>query len=840
MMHIIDFSDGIRSEEIQENFELLDAQIKRTRLSIGGSGIASGLDITPIVNDNQFAIRISAASIIDNDGNEIYVNEQVIDIERPKLSKHKEYLSADVNNQVRVSEIPYMLNRICPVQYGDSLSNLYSGIDVHYQNSSMIDDYIRVRAVNGKVITLTGLTRRDIVVEYYSTAKRIDTIYLNKDNKVCVETSSITSTTPSAILPENFNYLIAYVLIDAHYMDGPDDTPHADIVLKKDLRKVRNIYTDENGVLYLNGVPFNDLHLITTVEPADPQPNQLWLNDGVLYVWQAVDEYTYKRNIEITSAYDFTGYHDIETNISYMVNANQLKVYINAMQLQKTEYDELFGGIPTSIQDLPANTYSDMFRIYKDFVVGDVITYTITFNESGYRWVPVNKESYVRTKEHKVYGVDNVWPNGNYWTSSQAIALGEDEDGYPYKYSYFIFDANHDKRILFSPDNNEVDVMINQLPLHKDQYSEIMLDMLESLPDSVRQAIRDNYGWDNPTIHRMNELYDNIGIGIMLNHPLDSIYGEGLFDEHNNMIDEEELYVELIINRACSSYNNKRKLQRNSTYIYDQAFTVGKTSDATVNLSDMSYRYNENQLEVYVNGSRLVKNKDFIEGTDLDDDLSDLSDMLRYRGAESKQFKITRPLQLGDVVNYKIISSFYSYDHINSLIDKLETDQEACNAKVESLYNSTVELHDNTNAVLQDMQDQISIYTNNSNNAVNTYLTRESIIDEDQLSYDFVARVPQSIDHIYHVITYNTYPTTGYDVTNYLREEDFVLIWWRDTTNNNIDRMLLPNEDYTIETSISNTGSISVALKLTQNSIENINTDDKIIIRGIKFGRAGR
>ena len=70
-LHQINFSDGIRSEEIQDNFNILDDQIKRTRLSIGGIGIASGLDITPIVTEKQFAIKISPASIIDNNGDEI-------------------------------------------------------------------------------------------------------------------------------------------------------------------------------------------------------------------------------------------------------------------------------------------------------------------------------------------------------------------------------------------------------------------------------------------------------------------------------------------------------------------------------------------------------------------------------------------------------------------------------------------------------------------------------------------------------------------------------------------------------------------------------------------------
>ena len=839
-LHIIDFSDGIRSEEIQDNFDILDNQIKRTRLSVGGSGIASGLDITPIVTENQFAIKISPASIIDDNGNETFIEEQIVNIERPKLSKQREYLNADINNQVRLKEIPYMLDRTQPAQYGNSLSSLYTGINISYQNSISTDDYIRVKAINGNTLTLTGLTRRQVVVEYYSTAKRIDTVYLDEHNKISVKTSSITSTTPSAILPEKYNYLIAYILIDDNHMVDSNDTPHADIILKKDLRKTRNIYTDKNGILYLNGVAFNDLHLITTEEPVDPKPGQLWLKDNTLYVWQSVDNYTYKRNIEITSAYDFTGYHDIQTNIDYCINKEQLKVYINSVQLQKTEYDELFGDIPTSIQDIPDNTYSNKFRIYKDFVVGDIITYTITISESGYRWVPINKESYVRTKEHKVYGVDASWPEGNYWTSYQASRLGKNKEGYPYKYSYFIFDANTDRNMLFSPANNEVDVMINQMPLHKDQYSEIMLDMLDMLPPEVKRAISDVYGWDDSTIHRMNELYDDVGIGVMLNNPLDSIYNEGLFNEHNQMINESELYVEIIVNRACSAVNNKRKLQRVATFIDEDSFVVDNTFNTVVDLKDKYYRYNENQLDIYINGVRLTKEVDYIEGTDLDDNLDDEANMLRYRGAISKQFKIIRPLNIGDVVSYKITSNFYSYDHINSLLDKIETDQEACNAKVETLYNSTMKLHDDTNSIIKDIQNQVSEYVDNKNDALNTYLTRESIISEDQLAADVVKRIPQSLDHIYHVITFESYSDIGFDLTNYIREEDFILIWWRDTANNNIDRMLLPDENYFIETEISNTGTVTVYLKLTEDTLSNIKTGDKLIIRGIKFGRAGR
>ena len=855
-LHIIDFSDGIRSEEIQDNFDSLSDEISRERLSIGGPGIASGLEITPIVNDTQFAIKVSAASIVDKNGNEIFIEDQIIDIERPKLSKQLEYLSADINNQVQLKEVPYMVDRTCPVQYGDSLAPLYCGINVLYQNSTSTDDYIRVKAVSGKTLSLTGLTKRNVAVEYYSTAKRIDTVYIDTNNKINVKSSSITSTTPSAIIPDKYNYLIAFIQIESDYMKDNNDTPHAYITIKKDLRSSRNIYTATDGTLYICGIPFNDLHLIATEEPLDPKPKQLWLDRDTLYVWEAVDSYTYKRTIEITQDRNFDGFNDFETAIDYKINGKQLRVFLNSVEMQDAEFDELFGDMPASIQVIPRNTYSDKFRIYTPVTAGDILTYTITFNESGYRWIPINKETYANTREYKVYGKDSIWKDNNYWSSPQALALGKDEEGYPYKYSYFIFDAETDKTMFFSPDRNEVSVMINQMPLHRDQFTELSIEMIPSLPDSVQQAISDKFGWTEGRLSTMDGLYDNLGIGIMLTEPLDSIFNEEVVGNDNKIIYEDELYVEISVDRAVSSVNTSRKLQRSAVYIYEDSIVMNNDVEHIINTGDdVFYRYNENQLEVYVNGVKLIKDIDYTEGTDLDLPTLDpengvfdgdayyskeLSGLLRLRGSVSRQFTINKDLHPGDIVSYRITSNFYSYDHINSLINELETKQESVDAKVEALYNSTLEFCQNTEAAIEDMKREVSMVTGNGIGQLDTYLTTSSIIGEDNLAPNFVRRVPQSLDHIYHVITFGSYSSIGYEMTNYLRAEDFILIWWRDVANGNIDRMLLPDEDYIIMQETNAIGSISVYLKLTEKALSNIKTDDKIIIRGIKFGRDGR
>ena len=74
-LNIIDFSNGIRPEEIQENFEYLQEQLSRERASVGGVGIASGLEIKVVTNNSTFGIEISDGSIIDNNGDEIPYQE---------------------------------------------------------------------------------------------------------------------------------------------------------------------------------------------------------------------------------------------------------------------------------------------------------------------------------------------------------------------------------------------------------------------------------------------------------------------------------------------------------------------------------------------------------------------------------------------------------------------------------------------------------------------------------------------------------------------------------------------------------------------------------------------
>lgn len=867
-LNIINFSDGIRSEEIQENFEKLEKEINRERINIGGPGVASGLNITPIVDETNFAIKISEASIITKTGEEIYIEEQIISIPRPYLTEQCEYLVADKENKVTLNEIPYSLNRKRPVQYSDSFLPTYSGINIRYTNSTSIDDGIRVKDISNTTLILTGLIKRSLEVRYYSTAKRIDTVYIDENNQIQISVSSITSTTPSAILPNNYKYLIAYLEVDSIYTASNLDTPHAYITVKEDLRSMRNIYTDINGQLYLKGVSFDDLQLIATKEPLNPKENQLWLNqdNNTLYIYKKVNNYSYIKTLEVTTQFTDGDSKDYTTDITYKVGKNELSVYINNEQLSDTEYTEMFASIPASEQIILDNTHSNVFRIYKTLKLYDKITYKITYKESEMIWVPINKETFVNTKEVKIYGINEEWDGGNYWTTEKAVKLGTDENGYPLKYKIFLFDYIEDKKMLFTPNRNEVEIIVNQMPLHKDQYIELTLGNLSEYINDTN-ILFDNYNWNLYEVEKFSQEEANIGIGIALLDPLDSVNNESIttypttpvidwndYISVDGLIKESDLCVEIRVNKSVSNLCSKRILQRAATYVNEESIEVIDTNSLNVNIKKGFYRYGENQLEVFLNGNKLINKKHYEEGTDIGEpDVDKLvyadyideyysSEYLRKRGNITRRFTLKTPLSEGDVITYRITSTYYSYDHINSLLDEIDLTFEECISKISILHQDAVELNDSTIAAIQDMKNEISSLIGNNTNLEDKFLTRSSIIDEDQIDSKIINRIPQSIDFINCKIQYSGVSTIDITSSPYdIRSKDYITVIRRDNTNtSNSDKFLIRDLDYVIQDSLVNNVYFKTYIILKDSFLPNINNGDFLIISGIRFERGTR
>ena len=843
-MKLIDFSDGIRADEIWYNFTELQNQINRERKNVGGSGIASGLELTPVVDFSQskkeFAIEVSEASIIGKNGEEIHIPKQKINIELPKLAKEIEYLTSTINNQVTLKHIPYSLDRTTSVETSGLYSPTLSGVDIKYKDSIAQDDFIRIRNINDKTLELTGLTRREIVVTYHYSGKRIDTIYIDKNNELKV-ISSTTSSSPSVMLPTDYKYLIAFIEIDNLYTDK-NKNKHANIVIKKDLRSIRNVYTDSDGELWLCGTPFKNLQIIHMVEPKDPIENTLWYDTytNQLKVWKATDNLIYMNEYTVTTNYNESESitKDYSTDIYFYVGKKQLEIFVNDVKLDEDQFDEIIDGVPADIKDIEKNIMTNIFRIRTNLNIGDKIVYKITNFDEHKMWIPVNHSSYINVKEIKMFGPESEPDNKNYYSSEKAIALGKDSQLYPYKYQYFLFDRNEDLNMFYTPGKNELEVLVNQMMLHEDQYEEISVyDLYSSnLPESILEAAKTHYGWTSEEIEGFSGEFESTGIGFYIKEPLDV----PLAEEDNGAVD---LYVEAQVQRRVNDGPLRRKLQRSATFIKEKTITI-KEPNEVIDIEDGYYRYDENQLEIFIDGVKKLNSIHYIEGTDVsnensvdeDGNINELAP--RRKGAKSKQFTLINA-RVGSQLTYKITSSIYSYDHINQLIDELDYNAKTAVTKVEELYDKTVEIQGQVDNSIDELITEIEEVKNISQNLESKFMRKDDNVTISQMPTQIVSNIPYSLDHISMSITYNA-GKKEYSIKSQVREVDFVLAIKRSVTNQ-LDKFLIRNVDFSIYDTVNAENNYEDTIFAFSDSAANLmETGDIIILTGIKFGKAGR
>ena len=903
---MIDFSDGIRPEEIQENFEYLQDQISRERISVGGEGIAYGFDITPIVTDTKFAIQISDASIIDESGEEVYIPGSIIDIELPELYSALEHCTINYNNCISLKQIPYSVSRKMPAEYLISKEPKLSGIYINYpSNNANTDDYIRVSDINGTVLTVTGAISRDVVVRYSFTADRIDTVYLKNDNTIGVIRGT-TSTTPSkAYLPTDGKFIIAYLSVESRYVDENITVPSAYLYVKEDMRKLRNLYTDKDNNLYICGTLFDDLQIVHMKEPKNPKPNTLWLNTetNTLYYWKNTDSFIYHNKVIIDRDFIENGSanRDFATYMDFIIGANELEIYHNGNRLIKDRhYYELYNELPTVNQNIPADAEGNSFRLIEDkhsgngliLHTGDEIMYMIRFRDSHYMWVPVNKMSYINAKEHKVFCTNDYMPDNKngYFDSPEADSLGqftctEDNRAYSYKYQYFFFNREKELNMLFTPGRNELSILINQMILHADQFEEItVFDLLESFKEDNSKSSKDikipydvavgaaaNFGWSKVAIENMIDEktgnindFDNTGIGFKLIEPLDSGFNASAYS-YMEPDGSNDLYVEAIVERRVCSEPFKRKLQRSATFVSEDIIIVDEEIQNTgiVNLENAIYRYNENQLEVFVNGIKIFgpsienRNPDLVEqygyyltsniegeediivppidGTEIDGDPQGFFE--RKRDKECNKFKINKQLSIGDKISYRITTNVYSYDHINNLIDELEARVGGEVETISSIYQTVAEYREQMNAEIDEIDRKIEdINQELATKRDEGYFDELGVLSMSNMPAEIVQNMVVDLNHINFNFEYqegqSTYPR------NEIRQGDYLTVIKRNLSG--YDNFLIPEQDYSIVDKIENGVWKSTMLVFNNDVDAAWVTGERIIVTGIKFGKAGR
>lgn len=550
----VDFSDGIRSDNIQFNFEDLQNQINYDRSFIVGPGIAKGLNID--VDEKEYIVTISDGTIVDPDGEIINVEGKKYEIDLPSNIMQtiiKDYTVKD--NKIILSDIPYATNGRYIAAIDSKLNDYHNDIVVSTLTGTEISDY-SIDSDLPNILTFNNVSDGTIyTIQYCIAYNIIFTVYVNTANEIQI-CRSISSTSPSEYGLSDFKYRLGNVFVRSN-VNG-----YTTISKIQDMSDRVNIYTDENSELYINGKPFSSITNIYLYCPLNPKENDIWYNG--------------------------------------QYGNNQLLVY--------RIIDGIGGWYPIS-------------------------TYTYALHNKKKLWNPTNDLTYNKDTMHP---------------------------------SYFLF-TNLEKDLYFEPKTESLKVIVDNTILHSDQYEEVtardIYDIFQTNSDPELVQYISNCGYTKNNL--LSLLYEIDSSGNVVGEKDDTCIGFKMVEAftykftYNGYV--RGPYVEAVVTQSYLTPSLKRKIDRVSTYVVEQTITPESTCIAYdqdnkmyIVTTDVSYLYNENQLEVFINGIKLIKNVDYSEV------------MMNATSKETNRFTINRSLSTSDYITYRINTNVYSYEELKN------------------------------------------------------------------------------------------------------------------------------------------------------------------------------
>ena len=798
-LKLIDFSQGIRSSEIQHNFEAVQSQLNKERISVAGRGISYGFEFEL----KDFNLKIKEGCLIDDKGREVFIDSTEMQIEKPVLiNRIERFINTDSEGRIALEEIPYAVNRNMPV---DSLALVngsfpdvsVTGLKITLSGLTGEAASVRIASVEENVVQIDpkqgSLNGVDLDVSYSHTFRRRDVVFIDKDFNVKYRLG-ITSPSPSVphLDKDEYIYVLGYVQVDSMTLVNDINIASADIV--KEFKSIRNVYTDNNNSLYLCGTPFDAIKIIHTSEPKNPIEGTIWYDSytNKLKVWRKTDVFNFAdgfTHIGVT-----TDQLKIKTNVEYMYGAEQLSVYINDKKVIVADIVEGTDLVEEEI--LSGLAYSSEFKITKPVRIHDKITYKIERFDGYEEWVSVNDMSHVELKERKIWSPEMLENN----------KLDKEFD-----MQSFFFDYTEDMNMRFIPGTNALEVMIDQTMLHSDQYDEITLydAIAGDNSETIRRIIERHYGYEGEmSIDKLHEEIENIGIGFRLNAPL-----------------LKNSYVEASVAHRTNANPLSNRFQRSATFVsegYEEYLEYIAHKDQTVFQTptfktNIKYRYEENQLEVYVNGSRLIRGRDFIE----------VPDANSIKGSNIDKFTIKESygLKSGDVVEYRISYSIYSYDHVESLLgsytQELNSMKQTVNDAIVTINSTVKQIETKIETVDKQIEDLQGI----EESIQDRFMEKDALIGKKNLDATIYGGTIDSC--FYETIQVNS-SRPQINITNICNNKDFLQVFNISGAGGN--RILRRDVEYKI---IVQQGH--VLLKVETDSVEPGNF---LYLTGMRFNRA--
>lgn len=205
----------------------------------------------------------------------------------------------------------------------------------------------------------------------------------------------------------------------------------------------------------------------------------------------------------------------------------------------------------------------------------------------------------------------------------------------------FVFDFDKEVDMIYPADTNSLEIIIDNAPLMKDQYTELTLQNMNEMPAYIRKHIPEKI-LNMKDVSKMPD-YHNQGFGFVLSKPL-----------------VQTAHVEAIVNHTKKSSIPETRFERSSVFIDEQRLPV--TTDSNIFKTKTKFLKDANQLEVFLNGIKLENKIHYneIEIIDSDGIIKNYCDTFELFGVD---------LKASDRLVYKVTGNIMSYDDLSMYME---------------------------------------------------------------------------------------------------------------------------------------------------------------------------
>lgn len=286
-MKNIDFTMGIRSEPINDNFKEIIKQLSHERRHVAGYGIMRGLELSRAEN---FDVLVKEGVVVDKAGGSFSVDEAIVSIQ-PLTPDNlfSELVTVNIHGICHLTHHPYSIadnGHYTTDRYRAGLKN-----DLVIVLQSDFNVVAEIGAVIGRAVYIpqewAGLIVR---VTYRRAEKRIDAVTITDAGDFEVLKGIISSSPTLVNLGDYPN----------HYVLGLVElTPalNTDMVIYHQLRDYRSLFVGDDNRLLVCGEDYLDTIKklknsgIYTKPPEQPEENQFWYDpmNNKIRVWRTVN-----------------------------------------------------------------------------------------------------------------------------------------------------------------------------------------------------------------------------------------------------------------------------------------------------------------------------------------------------------------------------------------------------------------------------------------------------------------------------------------------------------------------------------------------------------------------